>query len=397
MKNEKGYALVTVLLIISIFMVLFLSFMGQSFNTVKQTQVVEKKSKSVALAEMGISYYQTAVQNIYEANKQNVYNQVKAKIDSDRQNNNLQSADSYAMQGVNLMKTAISSELNTLQNSVTIDGNPNDSFTLTNKNFYTDTTNKKIQLTVSGNDNGKITTLSTELSFELTISGLNFGGSGTTNTNTLPTFNLIQEPTNISTTCKNPVSIVSIKDSCSQILIDTAKTYNENINGISNNTIFSSAATGILFIDGNANNMNKMKIHAEKDFRLGKNANNASALTLESKGSATFDSQYRVDTGSKIYVQGDLTVYGHFELAGNSIAYIGGNAYIGGKLKINSGSTLCVVGSLTVAKKQTITGELIQKSKVSDEVFKQKCGIPSIPPVTIFWGDKLESNVNYNY
>lgn len=371
--------------------------MGQSFNTVKQTQVVEKKSKSVALAEMGISYYQTAVQNIYETNKQNVYTQVKAQIDSDRQNNQLQSADSYAMQSVNLMKTAISSELNILQNSVTIDGNPNDSFTLTNKNFYTNTTNKKIQLTVSGNDNGKITTLSTELSFELTISGLNFGGSGTTNTNTLPTFNLIQEPTNISATCKNPVSIFSIIISCSQILIDTAKTYNENINGISNNTIFSSAATGTLFIDGNANNMNKMKIHAENDFRLGKNANNASALTLESKGSATFDSQYRVDTGSKIYVQGDLTVYGHFELAGNSIAYTGGNAYIGGKLTINSGSTFCVVGSLTVAKKQTITGELIQKSKVSDEVFKQKCGISSIPPVTIFWGDKLESNVNYNY
>ncbi|OIK16958.1 hypothetical protein BIV60_01390 [Bacillus sp. MUM 116] len=397
MKKENGYALVTVLLIISIFMVLFLSFMGQSLNTVKQTQIVEKKSKSVALAEMGISYYQTAVQNIYDANKQNVNNQVKEQIDADRQNNQLQSYDSYVMQGVNLMKTTISSGLNTLQNSVPIDGNPNDSFTLTNKNFYTKTTNKKIQLTVIGNDNGKITTLSTELSFEPTISGLNSTGSGTTNTYTLPTFNSIPQPTNISTTCNNPVSIVSIKDSCSQILIDTAKTFNENINGISNNTIFSSATTGTLFIDGNANNMNKMKIHTEKDFRLGKNANNASALTLESKGSATFDSQYRVDTGSNIYVQGNFTVNGHFELAGNSIAYIGGNTYIGGKLTVNSGSTLCVVGSLTVEKKQTITGELIEKSKVSDDVFKQKCGISSIPPVTITWGDKLVNNVNYNY
>ncbi len=63
-KNEQGYALVTVLLIITLFMAIIISVMGQSFNTTKQNQTVEKNYQSVALAEMGINYYRSLLNNI---------------------------------------------------------------------------------------------------------------------------------------------------------------------------------------------------------------------------------------------------------------------------------------------------------------------------------------------
>ena len=52
-KNEQGFTLVTVLLVIIIFMIVGVSAISQSFNTVKQNQLLEKKSQSTAIAEMG--------------------------------------------------------------------------------------------------------------------------------------------------------------------------------------------------------------------------------------------------------------------------------------------------------------------------------------------------------
>jgi hypothetical protein len=77
-KNEEGYALLTVLLIITLFMVLFLAFTGQAFNTVKQNKIIEKSSQSVALAEMGVTYYEKAIQNVYFANITEIINEIDA-------------------------------------------------------------------------------------------------------------------------------------------------------------------------------------------------------------------------------------------------------------------------------------------------------------------------------
>src|SRR4051812_42312124 len=78
LKNEQGYALVTVLVIIVVFMIISLSFMGQAFSSVKQNQVVEKKSRSVAAAEMGISYYQVEIQKAFEAKQQSVSDYIRS-------------------------------------------------------------------------------------------------------------------------------------------------------------------------------------------------------------------------------------------------------------------------------------------------------------------------------
>ncbi|MEH7493474.1 hypothetical protein, partial [Neobacillus niacini] len=79
-RNEQGYALVSVLLIVVVFSVLSLSFMGQAFSSVKQNQEVEKNTQSVAISEMGVSYYQVAIQNLFEQKKDEVALKVKNKI-----------------------------------------------------------------------------------------------------------------------------------------------------------------------------------------------------------------------------------------------------------------------------------------------------------------------------
>lgn len=56
-KNEKGYALVIVLLIIVLFMGLAATFMAGSLNHAKQEKVVDTGNQAVAAAEMGTIYY----------------------------------------------------------------------------------------------------------------------------------------------------------------------------------------------------------------------------------------------------------------------------------------------------------------------------------------------------
>lgn len=97
LKNEQGYALVTVLLIIVIFTVLFLSFAGQSFSSVKQNQVSEKSSQSVALAEMGINYYKTFIQKTYEDKQIDVSNTVQQTLNQNNTTDDIRALATSAM------------------------------------------------------------------------------------------------------------------------------------------------------------------------------------------------------------------------------------------------------------------------------------------------------------
>ncbi|MGG3888693.1 pilus assembly PilX N-terminal domain-containing protein [Metabacillus fastidiosus] len=65
-KNENGISLVIVLLITVVFAVLGLAIIGLSLSNMKQINVSETKLQSVELAEMGITYYETALQNIVD-------------------------------------------------------------------------------------------------------------------------------------------------------------------------------------------------------------------------------------------------------------------------------------------------------------------------------------------
>jgi Tfp pilus assembly protein PilX len=133
--NEKGYALVTVLLMITIFMIIVLSVMGQSFNTVKQNQVVEDNSQTVALAEMGVSYFQKMVKNNYLDKKDTVTKTIQDEIDNDQKNDSPKEDNIYLSEASSSMIRIIH---DTIQTYITnnpggkkiVDNNSNASYTV---------------------------------------------------------------------------------------------------------------------------------------------------------------------------------------------------------------------------------------------------------------------------
>jgi hypothetical protein len=397
LKNEQGYALVTVLLITVVFMIIFLSFVGKSLSNVKQNKVVEKSSQSVALAEMGMTHYQAAVQNIYFANQQDIAKTVRDAILYDRSHGGQKDRTVYINQGISLMSLAIKNGLLNEQQTVSIDGRTSSSYSLLSVSDYTDSTGNKILLKVKGLENGKSTTLSTSMSFSPNITGFTFG-STSTSSYTLPNFNSISQPSSTDLGyCANPASLSSL---CTNIYVSGTGTFNEN-NSISGKTIFS---TGSLTFSGNANKTENSKIHAGGNISVGKNMINAVSVTMEANGTALFGSNFTVDS-SKFYFNGTLTVDGKLDLINKSLVYVNGNALIGNHLNMYDTSKLCVAGDLTYQKNGSKAGGILVvkgkingvKTSVTDQDFLQKCGSPVTPVLDVQWGDKVQNQVNYEY
>ncbi len=59
-KNEKGMALVTVLLMITVFSILGMAVISLSISNTKQVTKTEGEMQAVDLAEMGVIYYKNA-------------------------------------------------------------------------------------------------------------------------------------------------------------------------------------------------------------------------------------------------------------------------------------------------------------------------------------------------
>ena len=114
-------------MIITVFMVVFLSFAAQSFSTVKQNKVVETRSQTVALAEMGVSYYQSMVYNIYLSKRDTVKRDINQYIVDNKDNPSIGEAD-YKEKAIELMKTAIEEGLAEKHSQVVSAGTPNDIF-----------------------------------------------------------------------------------------------------------------------------------------------------------------------------------------------------------------------------------------------------------------------------
>ena len=66
-KNENGMALVTVLLMITVFSILGMAVISLSISNTKQVAKTEQEMQAVDLAEMGVVYYKNAF--ISNANK----------------------------------------------------------------------------------------------------------------------------------------------------------------------------------------------------------------------------------------------------------------------------------------------------------------------------------------
>ncbi|MGG3469245.1 hypothetical protein ABES02_17430 [Neobacillus pocheonensis] len=405
-KNEQGYALVIVLVIITVFMILSLSFMGQAFSTTKQNQVVEKRTRSVSAAEMGVSYYQVAIQEMYESKR----NTVNSHVSSIMSQPNASTTKDFKREATVKMASELQAMIPTGTSlaPISIEGHPNASFYL--KNFVatpdpaTNSYKVNISFNIVGNEDGKETTLFAEMYMNLdTI--INLPTTNDPNSYQLPNYTNIPIPTTecgTLGTC-NPVYVVGNKGfDGNNLLYDNLTIY----------TTGDLALTG----NGNENNNSVIKIHTDGNILVGKNMNSQTNMLIETNGNATFQQNLKIDTLSKLLVKQNLSVALQFDISNNSFVYVGGNATVQ-KLTISS-SKMCVYGDLKINDSKTVDsssnllvlGKVYQmdNSNVYKEValqgnmnfddFKRQCGTYVPPAFQINWGNNVSpiiSNVDY--
>lgn len=83
-KNKSGMALVTVLLIITVFSIVGIAIISLSISNTKQVTKTEQEMQAVDIAEMGVIYYKNAfinnVHNVLTSMAPNAYNRAENKI-----------------------------------------------------------------------------------------------------------------------------------------------------------------------------------------------------------------------------------------------------------------------------------------------------------------------------
>jgi competence protein ComGC len=400
-KYEQGYALVTVLLIVTVFMVLFLAFMGQAFSSVKQNQVVEKKSQTVAAAEMGISYYQVATQHTFETKQQVVSDYIKANSSLIT---NFKRAAAIKMAAE--LQNAF--PIGTVQSPVPIEGLANASFFIKNFVAVADPvpTSHKVNLSfyVVGKENMKESSLFTKMTIDLD-SIINIATVDESNNYALPTFNSVIKP---------PEGCQTLD--CDNVYINGNGRFSGNNNIKDNQTIYT---TGLLLFDGNGNENNKtnVKIHSDGAITISKNMNSAANVIIETKDEAKFMQNVKISGTSKLLVNKTLSVDQNLEIANNSFVYVGGTgtpidniskiATIDNNLNILSSSKMCVNGNLAAKKiavdsssklyvlgKVWESGTVISNYTVTSAVFTKECGTQIPPEFKIKWGDNVNTVIN---
>ncbi|WNS74473.1 hypothetical protein RRV45_16385 [Bacillus sp. DTU_2020_1000418_1_SI_GHA_SEK_038] len=417
-ENEKGYTLVAVLLTVTIFMLLAFSFMGQAANSMKQNKAVETKSQSVALAEMGVTYFQHAIQNIFKSNYQSIVQQVKSIRESDKIK---RTNDEYTQIAMNLMKDIIKNELN--PTAISIDDNPGANFSIQynkNSNLKQDGKVLKIDFKSIGTENGKITTIETVMNIDFSelMSDSGTGETGNTGVQNaiLPSGNDIPDPGNLSA-CDNDNKKVDYSNIKCQV--NGSDSYDNNDQLIFNNSIFK--VTGALSLPqmnkdiinstlyvlgsmttGNMNSLTHLKLHVNGAGHFGHF--NGSGLTdsiIEIGGNAKFDNMKLLR--STIYVGEYKANFGQINGMENSVIFVNSDTDIKG-LDIGSNSTVCVNGFLKIENNFNSNSNSKVYAKNSnnnnvikgDAAFKDGGACSRKSGSLISWGD-LSIYADYDY
>lgn len=393
MKNESGYALLTVLLIIVIFMVVSLAFFSQSFNSVKQNNLVETKSQSVALAEMGVDYFYQTVSNTYKRNLPVVEAEMKKEMEEDRKSNELKTAEEYKQRAISLMIERLNTELSEVPKKEVAN---EASFTInfnSGHDIYSTDDGIEIKYEAVGSEKGKNTKIGTSLSISMGVeeNEMNNGTEGA-----LPDFQSVKKP-EVKQNCLNPSEI---KKDCSEILIKDREFKNEK--NLENVLIYSNN----LIKFQNANELNNVKIHANG--LIAENMNNLTNSFIETIGSSTIEGPLRM-SNSKLFSNGSILFKGHLEIEDRSFMYVFGSSTIDEHLTIGSGSKACVNGSLSVYGDLEVNGELYviepidgvlgeERTKyiVDDATFIQKCS-QSPASLEILSDEIINRRVEYDY
>ncbi|MBS4191479.1 type II secretion system protein [Bacillus sp. FJAT-49705] len=410
--NKRGYALLTVLLTITIFMIISLSFMGQSANSMKQNKEVEKKSQSVALSEMGILYFESAIKNAYYSNYNIVLQEIKNERENHIKNKELKDNQYYIQKARDKMKEIIKIKIIT-----ELENKPPVPFEI---DYQVDPDGSKsneisIVFISTGNESGKKTKIKASMTIDftdfLTMEDKDSGNPG--ESESLLSGNEILDPGNL-TACRNEQTDFTN----SRCQINGSASYHNNQKLVFDNSVFRVNGTlsfqnlnnkdmndSIIYVLGsmtteNLNSLKQSKIHVNGAANFGHF--NGSGLTdsiIEVAGSATFDNM-KMDN-SKIFV-GSPARFNQINNMNNSIIFINSSASIQG-INLESNSTVCVNGNLSINNindnskgSSKIYAESSSHSKVitNPTSFENACKRNS----TIKWGDPTISiKYDYNY
>lgn len=420
--NERGYALVTVLLVIVIFMMLAFSFMGQATSSIKQNSVIEDNSQSVALAEMGIVYYEHAIRNVYETNHQKVIDEVKAEQQNDIQKNIPHPDDYYRQRAILKMETILKNKLNSI--TKTFEDNPSASFT-SSGTISKITNGLRIEFSSTGAAENKQTTITAALIIDFTEwvkRDEDEGGSNETG-KPLPTGNEIKDPGKLSSCSKNNKKEDFTGSTCQ---IDGSVSYRNNDQLTFENSTFKvdgaltignmnkDIVNSTLYITGsmqteNMNSLTKLRLHVSGSSVFGHfNGQGLTDSMIEIGGSATM--QNIKLTRSQMFIGGAASI-GQINDMVDSYIFVNSDATITG-VNFGNNSTICINGTLSIGNinnNSNNTSKIYAKATnprnkngvitiTNPAEFKNVCGRNTGGESPISWGDStITTEYDYQY
>lgn len=204
LKNEHGYALVTVLLIITIFMLLAASFMTQSSNTRTQISSSETRVQSIDLAEMGIEYYKLEIneelERITTTLREDLMN-MEEDISTDNVKETLIGKLNDMLYVSLFQNSGVDNLFEKRQNNI-VDGVNSYKIEMDTLDFEPGDTVSEIHFKstgIVGDNENENSTISAILSIDFNYLNVDFNPVEDSNPNLI--HNLIQEPTNLVGTC----------------------------------------------------------------------------------------------------------------------------------------------------------------------------------------------------
>lgn len=393
-NNEKGNALIIVLVMVAVFFILYISIMGMTVNNSKQIMATEDKAQAVSIAEMGVTYYKTAIINestalqdnetfnnsvhqlindtiyskygtITAANKENI----EKEINSPNYFNSLEeiAVAEYKKKLQLNLKEWNSDFFNTL--TVSVDDSSNQLFSITNIKQLTTKDSIIYNFDSIGKTSDKTITLNSSLTIPVTLDPIlleatdqedeaNSGNSGENDNveedsslfQTGLTGNDIADPGNLNA-CVDPIpNNYSFSNLKCQYEENTSITKNTDVN---DTTI---KVNGELTLSANINSFNRSTLYSTGNLTVNGNLMGNSAINIHSGGNMTFK-QLNDTVSNSIIESAGNGIFNNLKTT-NSTIYIGGTGTID---NINSfkDSKLEVNGSLTTGNWNNTSDSII--------------------------------------
>lgn len=400
--------------------------MGQAASSIKQNDIVEESSQSVALAEMGIEYFENLIRDIYESSHEDVIKEVQKRREADLKDTGYQDDQDYIDMAKDLMEGFINENLSIIETPrEEIDFNPNASFTYTwriNPDELSNDNVLKIEFSSTGIENEKETSISAALYIDFSNwMSRDEGDEDDPNepVGKITTGTLVSEPENLTTCQPNEETFngqkcqiigdaefkndLKLENSTFKVTEDlTVKNMNKDI---VNSTVY---IRGTMIAD-NMNNLSNVNLHVGRDGEF-KNFNGGGLTDsiIEIVGKGTFGNMKLID--SNIYV-GNGAEIGQINGITNSNIFIDSYALFQQGINIDANSTICVNGELTI--KGNINNNSPGTSKIYalstnptnlagvitiPEKFNQACGRNTGGEPPISWGEtEISTEYDYNY